>query len=172
MLVALAALAVSVCAVAVSVYEASLQRQHARAEAWPHVELTITVSSERAQIAVRNSGLGPAAIEHVAVQVDGRPASGWTTVLPELLGRQPDAYHVSSLTGRVLRAGDEFALVEVPGRLLPADIMTRLPRLSMRICYRSVFDERWELVVPRLIDAGDWHEVDRCPAARQQGITF
>ena len=59
---AIAALVVSVCAVGVSIYEAALQRQHARAEAWPHVELEISVSSEMTQISVVNSDLGPAAI--------------------------------------------------------------------------------------------------------------
>jgi hypothetical protein len=42
--IAVAALVVSVSAVAVGLYEARLQRTHDRAEVWPHVEISTFVT--------------------------------------------------------------------------------------------------------------------------------
>ena len=171
-MVGLAALVVSICAVAVSIYEASLERQHARAEAWPHVELTIGVSSQSTRIAVENSGLGPAAIEAIAVRYDGQPVEGWSRLLPLLFGRQPDSYQISGIEGRVLRAGSELVILEVPAQYVPQDIMARLPRTSVTVCYRSVFEEYWQLVIPKLVGASSWNAVNGCGEAAAKPTSF
>jgi hypothetical protein len=169
MLVALAALFVSVCAVAVSMYEAWLDRQQAKASVWPHVELTISISGRGATITVLNSGIGPASLDAVEVRVDGRPASGWPDVFARLLDKPPDNFSVTSITGRVLRAGDEIAMLALPPDVLPGDIMARLPNIGVEICYRSVFDERWILRVPKLVGASAWRTVSSCGAAADGG---
>jgi len=54
--VAVAALIVSVSAVAVGIYEAALQRAHDRAEVWPHVELSTYITPKGAALFVENTG--------------------------------------------------------------------------------------------------------------------
>jgi two-component system, cell cycle sensor histidine kinase and response regulator CckA len=75
--IAVAALVVSVSAVAVGLYEARLQRTHDRAEVWPHVEISTFVTPTGASLSVDNTGLGPAIIKSVVVTVDGKARSNW-----------------------------------------------------------------------------------------------
>src|SRR5437667_2917470 len=82
--IAVAALVVSVSAVAVGLYEAQLQRAHDRAEVWPHVEISTFVTPKGASLFVENTGLGPAIIKSVVVTVDGKPRRSWDDVLRAL----------------------------------------------------------------------------------------
>jgi hypothetical protein len=134
MLVALGALVVSVCAVVVSIYEASLERHHARAAVWPHVELTTNVSPAGVKITVLNSGIGPATLDTVDVRVDGRPAAAWDDVFARVLVRQPESYSVTSIRGRVLRPGDELVVVQMPADIVPPDVMAHLASVGVTIC--------------------------------------
>ena len=61
--VAVAALIVSLSALGVGVYEASLQRSHDRAEVWPHLEVEAFAGRRRRKVEVENTGLGPAVVE-------------------------------------------------------------------------------------------------------------
>jgi hypothetical protein len=170
MLVGIGALLVSVCALGVGVYEASLERHHARAEVWPHVEISLTVSTnEGFRIDVLNNGLGPAVIKAVDISLDGVPASGWPQIFDRVLGRRPDSYFVSTLSNRVLRAGDQITMLNVPARMLPPDLTARLPHIGTAICYASVFDEHWQLATPKFMGDSTWREVSACPPPAASG---
>ena len=65
--IAVAALIVSVSAVAVGLYEAQLQRAHDRAEVWPHVEISTYTTPQGASLFVENTGIGPAIIKSIVV---------------------------------------------------------------------------------------------------------
>jgi len=67
--IAIAALVVSVSALAVGVYEASLQRWHDVAEVWPHVELSTFISGNGATLVLGNPGLGPGIVRYVELKV-------------------------------------------------------------------------------------------------------
>src|SRR3982751_1653555 len=81
--IAVAALVVSISAVVVGLYEASLQRAHDRAEVWPHLEISTFTSSSGASISLVNNGIGPAIIKSVVVTVDGKPQRVWHDVLQQ-----------------------------------------------------------------------------------------
>src|SRR2546425_6810638 len=53
--IAVAALVVSISAVAIGLYEAQLQRAHDRAEVWPHVEISTFVTPKGASLFVENT---------------------------------------------------------------------------------------------------------------------
>lgn len=108
--VALAALIVSVSALAVGIYEASLQRAHDRAEVWPRLEITTWVTPTGVELRLANTGIGPALIRSVVVTVDGKPQRSWDGVLRALFSHEPPP-HNSSTTSAADRAAD-FANVE------------------------------------------------------------
>src|ERR1700757_1118293 len=87
--IAVAALIVSISAVVVGLYEASLQRHHDRAEVWPHVEIQVFTKTTGAEILLENTGIGPAIIQSVAVMVDNHPQRNWSAVLHTLNGVEP-----------------------------------------------------------------------------------
>src|SRR5205823_10620728 len=88
--IALTALVVSLSAVAVGIYEASLQRAHDRAEVWPHLELSTYAMPTGAELRLENSGIGPAIVHSIVVSVDGRPQHNWAEVVEAITGKHPN----------------------------------------------------------------------------------
>jgi len=105
--IAVAALVVSVSAVAVGLYEAQLQRAHDRAEVWPHVEISTFVTPKGASLFVENTGLGPAIIKSVVVTVDGKPRRNWDDVLRALGDSARAAMSTTTVVDHALRAANE-----------------------------------------------------------------
>jgi len=143
--IALAALVVSVSAVVVGLYEASLQRAHDRAEVWPNLELSTYVTPKGASLRLENSGIGPAIVHSIVVSVDGRPRRNWTDVLAAVTGRNPGVLESSTAADRAIRAGDGVLLVGAPAAALPPGMWDYIKRVSVRVCYSSVFKESWVL---------------------------
>lgn len=160
--IALAALVVSVSAVAVGIYEASLQRAHDRAEVWPHLELSTYVMSKGAELRLENSGIGPAVVHSIVVSVDNRPRRDWAEVIAAITGKQPDVLENSTAADRAIRAGDHVTLVGVPAQSLPPGMWDYIKRVSVRICYSSVFGESWVLESRKLSTASTWTPVASC----------
>lgn len=71
--IAIAALIVGISAVAVGLYEASLQRYHDRAEVWPHLEIQVFTKQTGADIDLQTTGIGLAIVKSVTVTVEGKP---------------------------------------------------------------------------------------------------
>ena len=150
MLVGITALAIGLCSLFLGFYEAGLQRHHARAAVWPHVEVLLYTSPSVAEIRVRNAGIGPARIDDLLVMVDGKPMRSWAEVFAKMLDAPPKSYNTSTLVDRVLRPGDEVIMLAVPMSDLPGDIAHRVTRIGITVLYSSVFDERWVLEAPVL----------------------
>src|SRR5579884_2044849 len=161
--IALAALVVSISAVAVGIYETSLQRHHDEAEVWPHVEITTYVTPKGAKIAAVNTGVGPAIVRSITVTVDGRPMHNWNEVLTALTGHVPTMMDNSTIADHALRAGDQSELLGVGIANLPQPFWQSMRRVAITICYASVFDEQWTVTDPHLGESTVWRSVKSCP---------
>ncbi len=161
--VAVAALIVSLSALGVGVYEASLQRSHDRAEVWPHVEVEVFAGNDGARIQAENTGLGPAVVESIAVLVDGRAQRNWRGVLATIGGDSTRGFDNSTVFQHSLRPGDRVNLVAVSPESMPTSFWKQIGRVVVSICYRSVFEQRW-FVQDTVGSAQHWSEVKDCPA--------
>lgn len=162
--VAIAALVVSVSAVAVAVYEAALQRAHDRAEVWPHLELSTFTSATSATLSVDNNGIGPAIVDSIDVTVDGKPQRNWPAAFEALTGKAPVHYSNETISDRALRAGERTIVVEVPIAELPSGFWQYIGRVGVRICYSSVFGEHWQFTADHVGGKRTWTSVPSCPA--------
>lgn len=170
MLIALAALAASLCAVAVGAYEAYLQRRYDRATVWPRVELTSTTGPDGARLDLVNSGLGPALVHSAVVTVDGQRARDWQDVLTRLLGHPVKRYSTSSVYDRAIRAGESVTMAAVPPEELSGVSPAALERLGVTVCYASVYGESWELVAGRRGGPALYREVGHCAPRQRTGF--
>ena len=163
--VAVAALIVSISAVAVGLYEASLQRRHDRAEVWPRLELTTYTTLNGASLSIENHGIGPALIKSVTVTVDGKRVRSWNDVLVALLGHPPAAqFSNSTIAESALRPGDKVMMVGLPNADMPPRFWTAIHRVGFSVCYSSVFDEYWTLTDTALGGGRSiWKTVRQCP---------
>lgn len=167
--VAVAALIVSISAVAVGTYEAALQRRHDRAEVWPRLEIATFTSPKGASLSLQNNGLGPAIVHSIVVYVDGKPQRNWDAVLVAVAG----AAHtdvVTSAAGHAIRAGDTVELLGVLRSALPPSFWAAVGRVSLRVCYSDVFEDSW-VVTDTLGKTDTWSEVGKCPP-QPNGIDF
>jgi hypothetical protein len=162
--IALAALIVSVSAVVVGMYEASLQRHHDRAEVWPHAEIEVFTKQTGAEIVLENTGIGPAIVQSVTVTVDGHPQHNWTDVLRTLNGVQPSPFSHYSAVQHGLRPGDRLTLLDIPATDVPRDFWKSIARVGVSVCYASVFDQHWMVESKAMGGQIVWRDVNGCPS--------
>ena len=162
--IAVAALIVSISAVTVGLYEASLQRHHDRAEVWPRVELSTFTTPTGASLSLENTGIGPAIIKSLTVSVDGKPQKNWSGVLQALLGTAPQAFNTTTVVEHGIRAGDRATMVGLRREDMPQNFWQQIGRVAVTVCYASVFDEHWMLIDEHLGGRTVWKPVDDCPA--------
>src|SRR3954464_193070 len=167
--IAVAALIVSVTAVVVGIYEAQLQRTHDRAEVWPHLEISTFIEPQGAALKLTNTGLGPAIVHTIAVSVDGKPQRNWDEALETLLARpQAPPHNNSTVTEHAFRAGDEITLLGIGKADLPPHFWEWVGRLSVRVCYSSVFGDSWLVSDDHLGGSSRWTSVKSCPSQPKQ----
>jgi hypothetical protein len=160
--IALAALVVSLTAVIVGIYEAALQRKHDVAEVWPHLELSTWVDTGTASLRLENTGIGPGLVKYVDVRVDGQPRANWDDALQALYGHEPPPHSNADVVGHALRPGDRMILVGVPSKTVPRNFWTWVTRVTVRVCYVSVFESYW-MLTDTLSKGSRWETVRSCP---------
>jgi hypothetical protein len=168
--IALAALVVSVSAVVVGIYEASLQRAHDRAEVWPHVEVGTVTDLTDATIYLENTGVGPGIIESIVFTLDGKPRASWQDLVQGWLEKNaPTQYSHFTLLDHSLRAGEKVVVLDLPLKLLPTGFWDYIHRVGVIVCYRSVFDDHWTMSNAKLGGGTiQWMPVRRCTAQPAQ----
>lgn len=169
--IAVAALIVSVSAVVVGLYEASLQRRHDRAEVWPHVEIQVFTKPTGASILIENTGIGPAIIQSVLATTDNRSMHNWNDVLHTINGVDPSPYGNYTVVQHGLRPGDRITLIDLPVADMPQDFWKSIGRAGLSICYSSVFDQHWIVEVKKFGGPETWREAPSCPA-QPAGVEF
>ena len=146
---------VALSALSVSVYQAYISRQQQKASAWPYVLQTNTGTDGYTRI-VQNSGLGPALVRSMRVEVDGRSVTDWghflmaathsdSATLEQALGAAH--FWTSSVRpGMVLLAGTETKLAHSDTGAF-AGVLRRAfsdeKRVHVRICYCSLYGDCW-----------------------------
>lgn len=150
MIVAIAAVVVGVCALGVSLFQASIMREQQRemrvqrlAEVWPHVEFGSSYDGEQYRLLALNTGIGPARIKSVRMLLDDEPFRDWGDALSELGGTTAFNYQHSQLNGRVLPAGDVLEALVVTEERFVDSLAAATDRITSEICYCSVYDECW-----------------------------
>ncbi len=160
--IAVAALIVSVTAVAVGVYEAWLQRTHDRAEVWPHLEVSTWIGDSAVTLRLDNTGIGPGVVHYVDVRVDGQSRRNWEQALTALYGQKPPPHSSATVLEHALRPGDQSTLVQLPTKSVPPAFYPWIGRVRVAVCYSSVFGDSW-MVVDTLGRSSTWATMRACP---------
>lgn len=147
---------VAVSALIVSVYQAYIARQQQKMSAWPYVAVMNSGAGGYSRL-VQNVGLGPAVVRSMTVTVDGRYEHSWAAVLRRSLGIDSAAlrvlvppgdttYSTSTVArGIVILPGASVEMVHVGEPAFAREARRALtnPRVQIRLCYCSVYDDCW-----------------------------
>ena len=157
------AIVTAVAAVAVSVYEAHIDRQHARISVCPYVSQNNSMPDIHGPFhrRVQNAGIGPALVRGFEVRVDGRPMQTWPQAIRALTAQPPPPGQTygSVGDGTVLVPGQTAEILTIPGgpAAVAFYVQTMKGRLSTRVCYCSLYGECWlsdsEAGSPQPVDA-------------------
>lgn len=137
----------AIVAALVALYQATLARAQARTAAWPYLGQGNSLAGYKSPYTrtVANQGVGPARVRHVRVEVDGRPVPTWDAAVLALTGSAPKGYEYSEIgVGSVLSPGVVDTLLTLPSGPQAIAFWRAAPaRLTVAICYCSVYDECW-----------------------------
>ena len=171
MAVGASAIVIGVCALAVSLYEASLMRAEQRSAVLPLLELSrsyyVTDTDEtgewRLALQAGNVGIGPARVMDFVVTVDGQPQPTWGDAMRALLGRDVRVgYGQSTINGRTIPPDRSVTMFELADTELTAEIIAEFERLDYEACFCSVFGECWRT---SYVDFGQARPAAGCPAS-------
>jgi len=164
-------IAVSACAMVVSLASLYLAIHHGHvmqemaeansrmvtATSWPRVSYSTSNIDPTGQptlgrFTLTNKGIGPASIEGMEVSYEGQPVKSARELLTKCCsanaagGTADVSWRLSSVNGEILRPGEEKNFLHL-SRSDDADLRARLAdlpaKVSVKVCYCSVFDECW-----------------------------
>lgn len=146
-IMSVSAIVAAIAAVLVAAYEARINREYQRISVWPRLQQANSyVPGEPYLRIVTNVGVGPALIRSVEVSVDGKICRTWRDVTLAMIGKpMPELIYSSFHVGAVLLPDKPITVLQLP----PGDDALKFSeevngqRLSIRICYSSLFEECW-----------------------------
>ena len=164
-LISVAALALSVLALFVSVLEVSAMRDEQRIQVWPYVEVNTRYNADGYAVIATNKGIGPARIRTAELTFDGEPVESLDELIVRTLGEEDafsyELYRANDPARSVMSADESAQLFAVPWE----DRTRRLTqiwhdRISVTLCYCSVYDECWQST----LNGGEPEPVENCPS--------
>lgn len=141
------AIIAAIAAVLVAVYETRINREYQRISVWPYLQQSNSLTAGQPYLrTVSNLGVGPALIRSVEVSVDGVLCRDWGEVIKAMIGRPGSGIVYSTFhAGAVLLPDKPITVLQLPpgedARKFWEEAQGR--RLSIRICYSSLFEECW-----------------------------
>ncbi len=169
-IVAGAAFVVSLSALAVSLVQTRVMMAQRDAAVWPRVSLYTSVRNEELVVGARNVGVGPAIVSYAQAKLDGKPMATLMTLVDS--APVPANWNSSAevtrgnLTGSVVAVDEERELLHIKGEL--ARYVVQLgSRVSIDVCYCSVFDKCWSIKAHRLSQESKRPEIAAVPACRE-----
>lgn len=165
MLFTLIAVFISFAALFVSIQQSRIMKeqtelmvQQTKSSAWPHLDIVLYRSFgweneegsviDEYKIAIQNKGTGPAILEGIKILYDGKTSKNWNHFFE--LTKPPKNIELnrnnSTINGQVIAAGEEIRLVDFARNYpLRSWVYEHGDKISLQICYKSVFDDHWIL---------------------------
>lgn len=149
MMVALAALVISLCALFVSVQEVRIMRKQQKVSMLPYLSVNRSYTGQGFGYFLKNSGTGLAIITSVEVFDSNQHFKNWMditkTYLPDTLSLGYDIVRSTTIHDEVITPNEEVCLFQAPWCDATRIIESKSGDLNIRICYKSLLDDYWVL---------------------------
>jgi hypothetical protein len=144
--ISLSSALIALCALALTIYQAYLQRQFQRVSAKPKLLITLYHAKDGVGYYFGNGGLGPLTLKTFEVAVDGKPQRDWGEMCQALgVVPGPDYSYVNPRPGTVIKPDQIRKLFWIDNGPRSEDFFSKSSRISMKACYCSLFDECWQV---------------------------
>lgn len=152
MIVAFAALIVSVFAVFVGVYSAYTDRTYARASVWPNIfiDQISVIQDANASYSVKldSNGIGPAVLKHASLTHHGKEIEDYIELKkPHEKELRDENWSQTMLTTRVIPANSSVLVFQLndSNKFAVDKFRKKMKNLNLTICYCSVYEECWQV---------------------------
>ena len=140
------AIIISLAAMFISIYEASIMKSQQTSMVWPYLDLSQQYDNEGFAIEIANKGTGPAIITSVQVDYNGQPVVSIDVLLDSLNPNRTFGYDIlrnSSLGNQVFMSGETSVVFGLPYNDETRIVQSNLGNIRIRIGYKSVLEEHW-----------------------------
>ena len=140
------AIIISLAAMFVSIYEASILKSQQTSMVWPYLDLSQQYDSNGFAIEISNKGTGPAIITSVQVDYNGLPVESIDILMDSLNPNRTFGYDIlrnSTLGNQVFMSGEKRIVFGLPYNDETRVVQSNLGKVRIRIGYKSVLEEHW-----------------------------
>jgi len=159
------AIIISLAAMFVSIYEASILKSQQTSMVWPYLDLSQQSDSNGFAIEISNKGTGPAIITSVQVDYNGLPVESIDVLMDSLNPNRTFGYDIlrnSTLGNQVFMSGEKRIVFGLPYNDETRVVQSNLGKIRIRIGYKSVLEEHW------YFDSKDFSHVKEKFKAKQE----
>lgn len=150
MLVGLSALIVSLVAVVVSLYSASIDREFARASVWPRVAIYRNFNqgvneneASNFSYSISNNGTGPALIKYAKVSYKDKVYQSWQNMIRDSNIATQLNLSQSHISTSVLPATHVINAFSTRDPHLVGELLNHDAHIQIELCYCSIYDQCW-----------------------------
>lgn len=167
-LLSVAGAVIAVLALFATLRESEEVRRQTAAAVWPYVQLQVNDFDRGDEaglsLAVTNTGVGPAKVRTLRIELDGQAVAGWPEALAALGLPADSAYSQAFLAPRVLAPGETVVIFDSLDPALARALRDAIgrPGTGLALCYCSIFEECWRL--DSRLGPADPQPVPACPA--------
>ena len=140
------AIIISLAAMFVSIYEASILKSQQTSMVWPYLDLSQQYDNNGFAIEISNKGTGPAIITSVQVDYNGLPVESIDILMDSLNPNRTFGYDIlrnSTLGNQVFMSGEKRIVFGLPYNDETRVVQSNLGKVRIRIGYKSVLEEHW-----------------------------
>lgn len=140
------AIIISLAAMFVSIYEASILKSQQTSMVWPYLDLSQQYDNNGFAIEISNKGTGPAIITSVQVDYNGLPVESIDVLMDSLNPNRTFGYDIlrnSTLGNQVIMSGETRVVFGLPYNDETRVVQSNLGKVRIRIGYKSVLEEHW-----------------------------
>jgi len=140
------ALLISIIAMVTSIYEAGIMKSQQKSMVWPYLTISQHYDSEGFGVKVTNKGTGPAIVTSVQLDYKGKAIENVDMLMDSLNPNRTFGYDIlrnNGLGNYVFTPGEEIMLFGLPYTDETRIVLENIPKVRMRVGYKSVLDEHW-----------------------------
>ena len=167
-LLSVAGALIAILALFATLRESEEVRRQTAAAVWPYVQVQMNDFDQGDEAALSlsftNTGVGPAKVRTLRMEVDGQPVPDWAGLLARLDQPADSPYGRDFISHRVLAPGETVQVFSTRHPPLVRALQAAIGREGtvLSLCYCSIFDEWW--LARSDAERSDPAPVAACPA--------
>ena len=142
----IAALVISVIALFVTLYEASLMKTQSKAMVWPYFTISENYGPNGFSFIAKNDGTGPAIVQSVEVKYRDDYVRDFNQLLNQIKPNRTIGYDVirmSHINNEVFKAGEEVVVFNMPWNDETRQMHKEMQFVTIKVQYASILGDKW-----------------------------